>query len=462
MLRWLLVVAVLALAVSVMAAPVSPILPHPVLTTLHIADLAGAKLRPLIGHQIVLDGYYSDASVPMIVSDYNRLSELIPLPPGSYQPVVGQIPATVHAGDHVTWTVNVRAPLATDPAHVRRLTAVLEPVTPTGAATRLATSQVSGVLRPILSKFPHGIPILTTTRYAVLIVGSVDDYNNFLCFWNDEVAMYKVLIAAGYTPANIYVLYYQGTGRDSQIPVYSPADKPHIDAVFQLLAGKMGANDSLYVMLDDHGGGFLKQANSESGWGMYSGVWNTNGDEPKDISEAFYNTDFNNNGEKTDWLGVNQVLCTLGWQNSTTANGIKNDDFAADVNLIKNYRCMAFQMNQCFSGGFIEALKGPKRLMMSEANKDQCGWCQIAGYSHFFYRYIAALRGSYPDTGVAVNADLNHDGKVSLEEAYLFARPFVTGEDEPWYCDDGSGVPVDIPGQGNSQGALGKTLFLPL
>ena len=57
-------------------------------------------------------------------------------------------------------------------------------------------------------------------------------------------------------------------------------------------------------------------------------------------------------------------------------------------------------------------------------------------------------------------ADADGDGKVSLEEAYLFARPHVTALEEPWYRDDGTGPPVDIPGQGNGQGTFGKTYFL--
>ena len=196
---------------------------------------------------------------------------------------------------------------------------------------------------------------------------------------------------------------------------------------------------------------------------MYSGFWDINGDETDAISEATYNWDFNGNGTKTDILNVDESLITWGWNaDRTSAIGMSDDDFAADVNLIHSYSRMVIQLNQCFSGGFIHHLSGPNRVLMSAASKNEFGWCDVTTYGHFPRRYFAALSGSDPVTGTAVNADTNGDGVVSLEEAYLFARPFVTFEEEPQYCDDGSGNPVDVPGQGNSQGAFGAGCCLPL
>jgi hypothetical protein len=459
MLRMLLVVAVLTLAVSVLPAPAQLNLQRPVLATLHISDLAGAKLRPLIGHQIILDGYYSDTSVPMIVDDYRRVSLTIQ-DPGHFQPIVGKVPANVKAGDHITWTYNIRTPRATDPVHVQRLPGVLEPVIAAGIATRVATpAALSKVFINNVARYlgPPG----NNQHYAVLIGGGYDATSNFQCFWTDIQSMYKYLRAAGYPAANIYVLYWNGTGLTTDVPVNYSDTSANVKTVFQTLAGKMGFTDSLYVETDCHGAGFLKQADGPDGPGMYCGRVDNNswaapfgpaGTKVREMDNVADNlVGISGNGT----VGIDEGL---GMEDGST---FYDKDFAADVNSIKYYSKMVFNLNQCFSAGFIEDLMGPQRVLMSCASENSCGHAG-SPLEPFVDKFLAALQGTDPATGQSVNADTNHDGKVSILEAYLYARPFVTNCEEPQYSDDGSGVPVDIPGQGNSQGAFGSTCFMPL
>ena len=448
--RCTLVISFLAAALSALAAP------------LHVVDIAGPKLTPLLGQKIVLDGYYADVSVPMIV-DAPRRIQLGPYytpaeEAAHFHPIAGRVPATVKTGDHVQWTFTVRAARASDPPHLRQLPAVIEPLVAAGIATRLAASSPPLPLRPIdIGRFKFQ-PVPMRTRYAVLFGGGYSDVSNYTSFWDDMHATYDVLLAAGYAPSHIYVLYWHGTPRGPGMPVNYSNSKANIKTVFQQLAGKMTARDSLYMGIYCHGGGFEKGIPGTDGVGPYGARWDNNHGELDAISESYYNQDYNGNGNKTDILGVDECLCLPDDEQ------LYDKDFAAEVNGIKNYSHMAFVMGQCFGGGFILDLKGPNRVLMSAASENQESECigSPAHWCSFAYYFISALRGSYPDTGVVVDADFNHDGKTSLAEAYSWARIMMLSVEEPNYSDDGSGVVVDVPGVGNSQGTLGASLFIPL
>jgi hypothetical protein len=78
----------------------------------------------------------------------------------------------------------------------------------------------------------------------------------------------------------------------------------------------------------------------------------------------------------------------------------------------------------------------------------------------FTFWYFAALTGTKPDGSGTVNADTNGDGKISILEAYNFARSHDTRPETPFYEDNGvwpchSGA---MPSGG--EGALGASTYL--
>ncbi len=431
---------------------------------LGLERLAGPRLQELIGRQVTVEGFYYDGSVPMLVDDYNRVALNLPLPPDSYQLLVGRLPTTVRSGDLVQLRVQVRRPAPGDPPHTQDASAVLEPVITT-AASRAVSPATTLPLRPLsrelLLRFRG--PLVLRIRYAVLISGGINAANNHVRYWNETKATYNLLKDAGYTDANIYVLYADGVARDAGMTVDYAATKANITTVFNALAEKMGDNDTLFIMTTDHGGGFARlPIDATHPAGMYGGVVDTNGDEADAISEAAFNLDINSDGDKTDTLGIDE---TLWLWNGTT---ITDDEFRTELNKLTHYFRMVIVMEQCFSGGFIGDLLGPRRVIMTAANESQPSWARKDPttnnytYDMFMYHFLAALRGSTPDYGTSVNADTSGDLKVSMLEAYKYTRTNDTANEEPWYNDIGVLPPVNNPGVGNPQGVLGSAYFLPL
>lgn len=222
-------------------------------------------------------------------------------------------------------------------------------------------------------------------RYAVIISGGYDQANNHIRYWNDCAYFFTTLKNNGFLQDHIYVLFADGTdpaidnslGENSNVDLnddtvadigYS-ATKANITAVFNELAGKLGSQDILYIFTTDHGG--------------------AGGDNPSPYANS------------------NVVLYL--WNESIT-----NTEFAAEVNKATTKATVAI-FEQCFSGGMIEPLKGPNRVLMSAARFWELSYSMNSGeYDEFSFYLTEALA----DTS---KGDSNGDGIVTLEEAYSYA-----------------------------------------
>ena len=180
-----------------------------------------------------------------------------------------------------------------------------------------------------------------------------------------------------------------------------------------------------------------------------------NNDETLDaISESAINVDLNGDGDKNDTVKVDESFSL--WYQSIT-----DDEFAAEVNKITSYRKMIVQMKQCFSGGFVEDLTAPNRIVMSSCAPTQLSWSHTSGsYGEFTYHYFAALTGNKPDGSGSVNADSNGNAKVSILEAYNYARSHDTRPEMPYYEDNGVRPPQSGVMPGGGEGALGAATNL--
>ncbi|GAB4373142.1 MAG: hypothetical protein Kow00128_22520 [Deltaproteobacteria bacterium] len=377
---------------------------------LSIRSLRGPELARHLNREVLSEGFYYDGSIPMVIDDFKRVLVDTPIPPDSYIPIAGPKPRGLKNGDRVKIRGMLTRPTKQERMFHREssLIRVARPdaisvVRRSVAPYRIAVSRYSlaAAIRPI------------PRRYAVLIAGGISSANNHIRYWNDLKTMYAILRNAGYPAGNIHVLYADGTARDNSMPVHYSATSSNLSAVFNLLAQKMTSSDTLYIMLNDHGGGYLSQAISGYGVGNYGGFADSNGDE----------------GNETPKIDE-----TLGfWHQS-----ISDDQFAAELNKITRYEKIIIQMKQCFSGGFLKELTGPRRTVMSSASENQFSWSHSSGqFGEFTFWYFAALTGSKPDGSGAVNADANGDGKVSILEAYNFARSHDTRPEIPFFEDDG-------------------------
>lgn len=241
-------------------------------------------------------------------------------------------------------------------------------------------------------------------KYAVIISGGANEANNHIRYWNNCSALYKVLKQYyGYKDADIYVLMSDGKSsskdRNTSSKVHSPkldsspldldgdgvcdidyaATKKDIANVFNQLSKKVTTNDNLFVFTTDHG---VKKP--------YLCLWNEE---------------------------------------------LMNDtEFAKEIDKV-NAGYMSILMIQCYSGGFINKLAKKNRVIMTAASGNEPANSTLE-YGMFFMPWIAAVSG-VDINGKKVNADLDGDGKISMYEAFVYAKEndecAISGDEHPQY-----------------------------
>ena len=254
--------------------------------------------------------------------------------------------------------------------------------------------------------------VLATKKVAVLICGDVAE-SGYDEFWNDICWMYKTLKNLGYTKDNIYVLYGDGADYMSSNPAYQSTETvtdfsatiANVNKVFEGLKNgnptsgikKMNSGDTLFVWTFDHGAG-----------------------------------------------GDPAYLCLRDGSMSET-------DFASKLNAVPLSK-RAIYMQQCRSGGFIDALRSSKTFISTACRSDQNAQRadtenEVYGgrtYHHGEYNYyiISSIAGRTP-TGAAVNPDTNGDGKVSAREVHDWEVSHENQPETPQF-DGGDGVGVSF------------------
>jgi len=270
----------------------------------------------------------------------------------------------------------------------------------------------------------HGWYEVPRNTWAVLVAGGVNQGSNYARYWNDLGECYTMLKEKGYVDSEIYVLYANGNTPSSAncydpTHVYSQysnmiidyaATKANLQKVCQFIQGNASSQgyDTLFVFTTDHG--------STSGGSSSLNLW----------GESISAADF----AGTSYFG----------QVTTVSLRI-------------------FLMEQCYSGGFINALKDSKTIIATAVDKDNWSWsCDNEGYyDEFSFHYIAALRGKMPD-GTAVNADSDANGIVSLQEAFNYANS--TDSQKYVHTSYGNGAPYkgDNPQWSDQGGHTGAPL----
>ena len=421
----LVLALLLCLAIAAQSAQVAPRLQTQKLQLAAVQKLGAITRNQLLqqlNKQVEVEGFFYDGSIPMVVDNMNTVRMDLPMPPDKYVPIVGPTPRGMKWGTKVKIRGQVQRPKAGDPAGVQGQSLILRV---SGADQIQVVQQPLRVYKPLLrvtitSRWPGGFTVFRQDKFAVLIVGGYNAANNHLRYWHDLVAMYNILKNAGYKTANIYVIYANGVGKDASIPVNYSATKANISTVFTQLAGKMDSLDTLYIMLNDHGG---------------------NGEGDPSGDETITHTD------EVLWLW-NGVAMT-------------DDEFAVQMNKITAYSKMIMQMKQCYSGGYLDDTTKPNRILMSSCSATQVSYGRSANdFGEFTFWYFAALTGNKPDGSGAVNADANSDGKVSIMEAWNFARSHDTAPETPFYEDNGVKPAHSGAMPAGGEGALGAVTFL--
>ena len=245
---------------------------------------------------------------------------------------------------------------------------------------------------------------VANNNYAVIISGGADAYNNWERYWNDCSAMYKILVNVyNYPKDHIYVIMADGTSTGKDMHLYdgtyksSPLDLDNdgtadiqyaatcanIRTVFNKLANILTANDDLFIFTTDHGG-------SEGNKRSYMYLWN---------DDILYDSDF------------------ASYINKLKANVIN------------------ICMEQCFSGGFIDDITKNNVTIATACRHDEYSWPMTSVsymYNEFAYHWMSAVAEMTP-YGSKVSADANNDGKISMAEAFNYAKSKDSQNEHPQY-----------------------------
>ncbi len=86
---------------------------------------------------------------------------------------------------------------------------------------------------------------------------------------------------------------------------------------------------------------------------------------------------------------------------------MSDTEFAAQLDSIDNYRTMVVDIAGSYSGGFIDEASADDRIIVTDCDVDE-------EYKKSEYSFYEALTN--------MDADLDYDGKVSVEEAHAFMQ----------------------------------------
>lgn len=256
--------------------------------------------------------------------------------------------------------------------------------------------------------------------------------------WNDMVFMYKTLTSKyGYAPDNVIVLYKDGHALNNAMPVSYDASgfslsKAIID-VKKRITGK--PNNQVTIFLTGEGGGYLGTTTAGFPPGYYGGMDDWDLDEP----EVTHNLD--------------ETLFFYG-------KGFITDDYFAMMTECIGAAQLIMINQQHFGGGFLHDMRGSNRINISSSSEFEFSWYGGPGNHDVFSYYFTSALNRADAFGNPVNADTDHNGTISLLEAFLYAKTNDTTVEHPQLDDDGDGVSSNSPSNAGPDGILASKTHL--
>ncbi|MCR4918521.1 MAG: hypothetical protein K5928_01720, partial [Prevotella sp.] len=245
--------------------------------------------------------------------------------------------------------------------------------------------------------------------YAVIISGGVNKYSNYIRYWNDCSFLYRVLTRRFLVPkTNISLLmadgddpatdqfcnnYFRSSATDLDgdgvADLHLAATKANVLSELNRLSQVMTDEDKLLIFVTDHGG------TTDYSGGSYICLWN--------------------NGKLYDY----ELASSLS---------------SFDV------RSICVVLGQCFSGGFLDNLNSLKRVSLAASTGSEVSWAMSnLCFDEFLYHWTCAVNES-DYLGNSVASDSDGDGKVTMLEAFNYAKAHDTRSEHPqkvtgWYQD---------------------------
>lgn len=230
--------------------------------------------------------------------------------------------------------------------------------------------------------------------YAIILSGGIQPMSNHERYWNDCSFIYQTLVNKYFIPRNnIFPIMSDGTNPaadmhtvantyvsqpldldfDGLNDIQLAANKSNVNTVLNQLIPKLERDDHLFLYVIDHGGSNDYVSKS------YICLWN--GGKLYDTELAEMLLPFTNKG-----VNVNVVL------------------------------------GQCFAGGFVEELTQTGCVVSAASTGSESSWgCTDIPYDEFVYQWTSAVNMAN-HKGVAVSSDSDGNGRVTMDEAFTYAK----------------------------------------
>jgi hypothetical protein len=165
-----------------------------------------------------------------------------------------------------------------------------------------------------------------------------------------------------------------------------------------------------------------------------------------DNQGLFDGIDANDDGDMDDWISIDEIIFMPG-------PDMRDDELASFLDRV-HARVISVFMEQCFSGGFVEDLSAPGRVISTATREEYESFGNV-----FVGHFTGAFHCAAPD-GTPVDADADGNHHISMSEAFNYAAKNDDAPEIPQYDDnaDAASHPYPIPQGGD--GALGAVTYL--
>ena len=253
--------------------------------------------------------------------------------------------------------------------------------------------------------------------YAIILSGGYDRTSNHERYWNDCSFIYQTLVNRYGVPKDqVYPIMSDGnnpgldmiltTGtlrsqpldldNDGIDEIKLAATKANVRATINAIASKIKKDDHLLIYVIDHGGTNDGKSNSF--------IWLWNGGQLYDYELA----------------QMIDPICSK----------------YVNVNVV---------LGQCYSGGFIDDLTKVGCVVSAASRGSEPSWaCLDIPYDEFVYHWTSAVNGATHNQS-QVNADADGNGRVTMLEAFCYARDHDRATKEhPMYVSTPISVGEDL------------------
>jgi hypothetical protein len=279
-----------------------------------------------------------------------------------------------------------------------------------------------------------------------LIVGGWDIDLGYQFLWDTYYMYYMLVYGYGINRDQIMWLYHDPRYEPEPDAIDGEATKENVrGAITGWLNSSSHEVSTVLIYFACHGGGYSTSSSS-----LEDGRIDESGDEELEHFD----------GER--WFGVDECL------QLEFGEYYWDDELEQDLStltyrdLIVVFQACVSENKTCFSGGFIDDLTDVDRTIVTASNETGYSYKDLPpddGFSEFSESFIDALLGwnttlselQRIELENKVNADSDGNGHVSILEAFQYALEHddahLQGKEDPWYDDDGDGLPTYVNGK---------------